>query len=57
MYAKADKLQNALHIATHLGFQPFIEMLVKYDADGNILRDEKDIVKRRPADYDVAGAF
>ncbi|CAG9331778.1 unnamed protein product [Blepharisma stoltei] len=52
IYAKNEKLQNALHISTLQSHAEMIEFLIKLDSDKNILRGQSDIRQRKPKDLD-----
>ena len=55
LYARNDKLQNALHIATLQGNKSIVELLIRTDSDYNRLRIEKDIKERLPKEFDITG--
>ena len=52
LYAKNEKLQNALHLAALKSSTPLIKLLIRSDSDQNRLRTEKDIKERFPKDLD-----
>jgi hypothetical protein len=52
IWAKEEKLENALHIAFKNKSSEMIRLVTFLDSDKNCLRTQIDIKKRRPADLD-----
>lgn len=57
IYAKNNKLQNALHLAVIAGNVEMIKFIVKIDADKNILRNQPDISRHKPIELYAARKF
>ena len=55
IYARNDKLQNSMHLASIQGNKSILKVLIKTDSDYNRLRSERDFKDRIPKDFDITG--